>query len=119
MTKRGTADQILAEAKARGEQLDGQTRSDDNRRKMQERLAGADVDHREEAAEAAEDIIKYLNDYWNDREFTPEQRIFSVALATVNLRQNFPEDKGGVAEFDRVAHEAWLYWKKASTATSA
>lgn len=113
--QKGDADKILEEAKANGEQVSGQTRSAESLRKAQERLAGAETDHMQEAAAGAEDIIAYLNDYWNEREFTPEQRIFSVALATVNLRQNFPKEKGGTDEFDRVAHEAWKYWKDALT----
>lgn len=115
MTKR-TADQILEDAKARGDKLAGQTRSDDSMRKAQERMSAGAEDDQQEAAKAAEDIIAYLNDYWNEREFTPEQRIFSVALATVNLRNTFPEDKGGRTEFDRVAHEALQYWKSATSA---
>lgn len=112
--QRGEADRILAEARAGGDRVPGQTMSEESMKKAQERLANAANDHQQEAAKAAEEIIDHLNRYWNEREFTPEQRIFSIALATVNLRQHFPADKGGKDEFDRVAYEANKYWHEAS-----
>lgn len=63
-----------------------------------------------ESAAFTEEIIRWLNKEWNEREFTPEQRIFSIALATINFRQHFPESKGGVAKFDEVSGTAKKYY---------
>jgi hypothetical protein len=65
-----------------------------------------------EAAGFTEEIIRWLNKEWNEREFTPEQRIFSIALATINFRQHFPDAKGGVAKFDEVSSAAKQYYIK-------
>jgi hypothetical protein len=108
--KRGDAQRILDAAKQR---LDGQTMSKDKMAKVQERIAdGAEKRDVEEAAGFCEEVVKYLNLEWNDRAFTPEQRIFSIALALVNLREHFPEDKGGKEFFDRVCSTAKEYWLK-------
>lgn len=109
----GDAEQLLRDARARGEQVAGQQRSAESTQKMQEILAKAPLNDQDEAAGFAEEIIEMLNNAWNERQFTPEQRIFSIALATVNFRQHYPEDKGGKDEFDRVAHEAHKYFHSA------
>jgi len=111
----GDAERILAEARATGDRVPGQEMSAENKQKVQERLASAAVDHQQEAAAFAEEIVAFLNEQWNDREFTAEQRIFSAALATVNLREHFPAEKGGKEVFDRVAHEAVQYFRTAAT----
>lgn len=106
--KRLSADEILAQAT---EKFDGQKMSPEKLEKAQgQRSADIARDHQQEAAAFTEEIVRWLNEEFNAREFTPEQRIFSVALATVNLRQHFPVEKGGTAKFDEVAHEAKQYY---------
>lgn len=106
--RRQTAQDILAQAK---ESFQGQQMSDDMLKKAREKMSEqAGEDHMQEAAAFTEDIIKWLNEEWNAREFTPEQRIFSLSLATINFRQHFPEDKGGKEKFDSVSKAAWRYY---------
>lgn len=64
-----------------------------------------------EAASNAEDIITMLQQEWGSRGFSPEQCVFALALATINLRELMPEDFGGKAMFDKVAHEAHKYYE--------
>jgi hypothetical protein len=106
----GDADKIL---KGRSVKVEGQTMSEDNRRKAAAAIAaqGAEADILA-AAGFTEEIIAFLNKEWNTREFTPEQRIFSVALATVNLRQHYPAELGGKDTFDGVAKSAWEYFDR-------
>lgn len=91
-------------------QIAGQTVTGAQLDKARATIANATEDHRAEAAAFTEKTIAWLNDEWNAREFTAEQRIFSVALATINLRQHFPGDRGGKEYFDRVANAAWDYF---------
>lgn len=108
--KAGDADKILEKRSTR---LDGQTMSEDNRKKVASEIAAkAAEDDIIEAAGFTEEIVDFLNKEWNERGFTPEQRIFSAALATVNLRQHFPEERGGKEMFDAVAKTAWEYFAK-------
>lgn len=72
--------------------------------------ASAINDHTLEAAAHAEDILRWLRNAWEARGFTPEQCVFAVALATINLRESLPEKLGGKELFDRVAAEAKRYY---------
>jgi hypothetical protein len=72
--------------------------------------AGAMNDHSLEAAAHAESIIRFLQAEWGERGFTPEQCVFSLALATINLREGVPEKYGGKDMFDRIAFEARKYY---------
>lgn len=67
-------------------------------------------EHALEAAAQAEDIIRWLQQEWASRGFSPEQCVFAVALATINLRESMPEKYGGKEMFDRVAAEARAYY---------
>jgi hypothetical protein len=79
--------------------------------KTQERLAKAAAEEAlRVAAEFTEEIIVWLNRRALERNLDPEQRIFAVSLATINLRQNFPESKGGKEFFDKVSNSAWAYY---------
>jgi hypothetical protein len=110
-----TAEELLQAVKQHGTRHDGQAMSDANRAQAAERVAAqADQDHVREAATFCEEVIGWLNEQWNAREFTAEQRIFSLALVTINMRQTFPPERGGKELFDRVSHEAWRYYEKAS-----
>jgi len=108
--KSGDTDKILEK---RSNRVEGQTMSDENRNKVAAEIAAkAAADDITEAAGFTEEIVAFLNTEWNKRGFTPEQRIFSAALATVNLRQHFPEERGGKEMFDTVAKTAWEYFAK-------
>jgi len=72
--------------------------------------AGAMNDHSLEAAANAEAIIAFLQGDWGERGFSPEQCVFALALATINLREGVPEKYGGKEMFDRIAHEARKYY---------
>jgi hypothetical protein len=74
--------------------------------------ADADTHHLREAAEIAEDIIRMLSTMWGDRGMTPEQCVFALSLATINYRETLPDRYGGKETFDRVSHEAYLYYQK-------
>jgi hypothetical protein len=106
----GDADKIL---ETRSTRVEGQAMSEANRLKAVNDIAAkAAADDIAEAAGFTEEIIAFLNEKWLERDFTPEQRIFSVALATVNLRQHFPDHLGGKETFDAVAKTAWEYFDK-------
>lgn len=107
---KGDADRLLESAK---EKVPGQTMSAEKLAKAQAILANEENDV-QAAAKFCEEIIAWLNEEWNERGFTPEQRIFSIALATVNLRQHFPENRGGKEFFDSVSKKAWTYYAEAS-----
>lgn len=109
MSDTSKLDAIADAIKATGTQRAGQTISD---KTLEERQKIAERDRTLEAAGFAEEIIKWLNERFNEREFDPAQRVFSVALATVNLREHLPEEKGGKALFDREAYRAKLYYDK-------
>ena len=111
----GGAEQILAAAK---ERVQGQTMSKEQREKAErlrtEQATTVDIST---AASFTEEIVRYLNQVCNDRDFTPEQRVFSVALATINLRESIPEKfldgtMGGKGMFDRVCAAAREYYDK-------
>lgn len=74
------------------------------------------------AAEFCERIVQWLGEEWDKRAFTLEQSVFSIALATINLRQNFPEPAGGSPEvrkkaFDAISAMAWEYYSNATKGT--
>ena len=109
----GGAAEILAAAK---EKVPGQTMSKEQLEKAAQRraeqAAATDIPA---AAGFTEEIVAWLNQAWNDRDFTPEQRIFSLALATINFRETVPdkfpdETPGGKAMFDRVCGAARTYY---------
>ena len=111
--KRGDAAQLLAQAK---EKVPGQTMSEERREKAEQlhRAQAAALDS-EAATVFTEEIIAYLNRVWNERNFTPEQRIFSMALTTINLRETVPDKfpdgtPGGKEMFDRVCASARKYY---------
>lgn len=108
----GESDRLLALAKA-GAPIPGQTISAAARAKAQGNILALAEDHDVlEAAAFTEEIIKYLNDQWNERGFSAEQRVFSVALATINLRQHLPTELGGKEAFDATSRTAWEYFNK-------
>lgn len=112
--QRGEADQLLAGAT----KAVGQTMSTAQRAKAaQMSVAQATVLDTQAAATFTEEIVAYLNEVWKVRDFTPEQRIFSIALATINLRETVPETfpdgtSGGTEMFDRVCAAARAYYDK-------
>lgn len=108
--KRGDAAEILKKAT---KQVEGQQMSAENREKAAAAIAArAAEDDVQEAAAFTEEIIKLFNNEANDRDLTPEQRIFAISLATINLRQHFPDSLGGKEKFDAVAKTAWEYFDK-------
>jgi hypothetical protein len=110
---RGDAAQLLRMA---DRAVAGQTMNPTTLAKVQSRMADDAAAHDTgEAAAFCEELIAWLNAEWNARGFTPEQRIFSVALATINLRQHFPEERGGKDVFDRVSKAAWEYFRDAKS----
>jgi hypothetical protein len=107
---KGDAAKIIEKAST---SIPGQEMSDDRRQKAAAEIAAqAVLNDMMEAAGFTEEIIAFLNTSWNERDFTPEQRIFSISLATINLRQHFPDALGGKDTFDRVSKEAWEYFDK-------
>jgi hypothetical protein len=64
----------------------------------------------ERSARFTEEILNWFNARSLELDLDPEQRIFAVCLATINLRQHFPADKGGKEFFDEVSHKAWEYY---------
>jgi len=105
------ADDLLQQAKSSGTQVAGQTMSSGKLDKAKADIAKkSSEEHQLEAAAFTEEIIKWINDQWNDREFTPEQRIFSISLSTINFRNHFPEERGGKEFFDKVSKTAWEYF---------
>lgn len=78
-------------------------------RMMQEQSLREDLT---EAAQFTEETIAWLNAQWADRGFSPEQAVFSIALACCNLRDHFPPGQGGVEFFDRIAAAAREYFDK-------
>jgi len=113
--RRGDAAQLLAAAK---EQIPGQVMSEERQAKaaLIQRARATAVDS-EAAAIFTEEIISHLNEVWKERDFTPEQRIFSLALATINLRETVPDKfpdgtAGGKDMFDRVCAAARAYYDK-------
>ena len=111
----GDAAQLLAQAT---ERIDGQTMSKERLERAEElRISQATALDIQGAATFTEEIIAYLNLVWNDRNFTPEQRVFSIALATINLREQVPDvfpdgTPGGREMFDRVCNAARVYYDK-------
>jgi hypothetical protein len=90
---------------------EGVSKTPENLEKAQRIIsAGAMNDHSLEAAAHAEDVIRFLQAEWGERGFTPEQCVFSIALATINLREGVPEKYGGKDMFDRIAAEARKYY---------
>jgi hypothetical protein len=90
------------------QRVEGQAISDEKLARARAKIDAAAInDHLLEAARATEDTLTWLQQLWADRSFTHEQAVFSVALATINLRETFP---GGKDAFDAVAHEARLYY---------
>jgi hypothetical protein len=115
--RRGDAAQLLQMASG---SVPGQTMHPTTLAKVQSRMAEEAAAHDTgEAAAFCEEVIAWLNAEWNARGFSPEQRIFSVALATINLRQHFPEERGGKDVFDRVSKAAWSYFQHATDGRAA
>lgn len=81
-------------------------------KKQEELKANADSEARQEASQEAEQMIKLITARWSQLGFTPEQCVWSLALATINFRESVPESFGGKAMFDRVAYEAKQYYDK-------
>lgn len=79
-------------------------------KKQLELQAKATQEAQAEASEEAEHMIRMISARWAERGFTPEQCVWSLALATVNFRESMPEKFGGKAMFDRVAYEAKQYY---------
>lgn len=77
-------------------------------RRIAERAA-AETDETAGAADA-ETIIAYLESMWAMKEMTPQQRIFSLCLVTINYREGVPASFGGKDMFDRCAAEARAYY---------
>lgn len=67
-------------------------------------------DHLLEAAREAEELVRIMMERGKERDLTFEQRVFAMALATINFRETAPEANGGKEAFDRVAHEAHIYY---------
>jgi hypothetical protein len=89
-------------------QMSGQTTDAGDRQK---KLAAATAaEGLQRAAVFTEEIINWLNKRALELDLDPEQRIFAVALATINLRQNFPAERGGKDFFDKVSRSAWEYY---------
>lgn len=87
------------------------TRSPENLATAQKVLeAKTSREHTLEAAGNAEEVIRYLQEAWGERGFTPEQCVFALALVTINFRESTPEKFGGKAMFDRVCGEAKAYY---------
>jgi hypothetical protein len=108
----GDAAQLLQMA---GRAVAGQVMKPEALAKAQRRMAEDAAAHdTREAAAFCEELIAWLNAEWIARSFTPEQRIFSMSLATINLRQHFPEERGGKDLFDRVSKAAWEYFREAT-----
>ena len=79
---------------------------------MKKRAEQSGKEMQTEAAAFTEEIVKWLNDAWNEREFTPVQRVYSLALAYTNFQKAYPEDKGGPKEFDEIAAAAAEYYRE-------
>ncbi len=113
--RQGDADQLMAQATGK---VEGQKMSPERlEQARKQQLAQATTLDTQASAEFTEEIITYLNEMWNARNFTPEQRIFSIALATVNLREQVPPEfpdgtPGGKDMFDRVCRAAREYYDK-------
>jgi hypothetical protein len=108
--KRLTAQEILDSDK---EKFEGQKMSPKKLEQAQEKMAKrTEQDYLLEAVTFTEETIKWLNEEWNSREFTAEQRVFSLALTFVKLRETFPADKGGIDKFEEVANSAAAYYVK-------
>ena len=109
----GDAEQLMAQAT---EKAAGQTMSPAQLEKAAKvRMEQAATLDTLEAATFTEEIIAYLNRVWIERNFTPEQRVFSIALVTVNLRETVPDKfpdgtSGGTEMFDRVCMAARAYY---------
>lgn len=91
------------------EKIAGQRVSDERVEKAQ-RIADefrANVDHVREADECAQEILELLPKMWAERGFSHEQSVFAIALATIHLREKFPDGKD---RFDAVAYEARKYY---------
>lgn len=83
------------------------SRSAENIEKLSEVFGAA---HISEANEQAAETVKWLQEQWSARGFSPEQCVFALALTTINFRETVPEKYGGKEMFDRVAHAAHNYY---------
>ena len=90
------------------------TRTPENEARLAQKQAElktqAEKEAKQEASEEAENIVRTIASRWSERGFTPEQCVWSLALATINFRESIPESFGGKAMFDRVAYEAKQYY---------
>lgn len=90
------------------ESFAGQKLSGERLERAQKTLdATAAAEHTKEAASLAEEIITWLTSSWAERGFTHPQAVFSIALATINLRETYPAGKD---EFDAIASQARAYY---------
>lgn len=101
------ADELLEQVKRDGTQRAGQTISSEHLARQNET---AIKQSQLEAAAFAEKIIEWLNEQFLALDFDVQQRVFSVALATINLREHLPEEKGGKRAFDNIAYAAKQYY---------
>jgi hypothetical protein len=91
------------------EKLEGQALTQEQIKKAaeaQDKIL-ANVNHVMEADVCAQEILELLPRLWAERGLSPEQSVFSIAMATVHLREKFP---GGKQRFDEVAREAHLHY---------
>lgn len=78
--------------------------------KATRKIEAAANDHTNEAAANTEEILKLLTQMWAEKAFTPEQSVFALALATINVRETYPDKFGGKDAFDKLAYEARKYY---------
>jgi hypothetical protein len=108
--RRSSVQAILDAAKSK---FPGQKLSEETLKKRSDALLStAGQDHQQEAAAFAEEIVRWLNEMWNERQFTVEQRIFSLCLADINFYEHFPESRGGKKKFDEVYADAKAYFRE-------
>jgi isopentenyl diphosphate isomerase/L-lactate dehydrogenase-like FMN-dependent dehydrogenase len=77
------------------------------------RAAEVETHDQQEAAQFCEDTIEWMRNEVAVRGLTPEQLFFAVSLVTINLRNHFPQEKGGKELFDSVSKKAWEYFQNA------
>jgi len=58
-----------------------------------------------------EDLVAYIIDERKRRNLTDNETIFGLALANINLRNDYGGEKGELlSEFDAVCYQAQQYW---------
>lgn len=110
--RKSAAAEIVAGIKGK---IEGQKMDPERLKKAQEQIStAAEGNDRQEAAAFTEAIVHWLNAEWLDHSFSPEQRIFSLTLAYLNFREQFPSELGGLEKFKQVAAEAAAYYAENS-----